>query len=84
MHFLTGEIGDGIFLRGDVGIAWLNVQSSLFGLSSSNAGFGILVGGGYSYPVSNETRITVNLYYGARRVESESYGALSINVGILL
>jgi hypothetical protein len=84
MHFLTGEIGDGFFLRGDVGIAWLNVQSSPGGSSSSNSGFGILLGGGYSIPVSNETRITVNLNYSSRRVESQSYGALSFNVGVLL
>ncbi len=83
-HFLTGEIGDGIFLRGDLGIAWLNAQSSPGGSSSSSAGFGILVGGGYSYPVSNETRLTLNFNYAARRVEGESYGASSFNIGILL
>lgn len=84
LHFLTGEVGDGIFIRGDAGMAWLSVQSSLAGSSSSNTGFGILVGSGYSFPVSNETRITVNLNYTAQWVESETYGALSINVGVLL
>jgi len=84
LHFLTGEIGDGVFLRGDVGMAWINVQSSLGLLSTSSAGIGILLGGGYSFPVSNETRITVNLNYCVRWVESESYRALSINVGVLL
>lgn len=84
MHFLTGEVGDGIFIRGDAGIAWLNVETSSGGSSSSNSGFGCLFGGGYSFAVSNETRIMVNLNYSSRWVESETYGALSINIGVLL
>jgi len=84
LHFLTREAGDGLFIRGDIGIAWLNVQSSPGGSSSSDAGFGLLIGGGYAIPVSDETRITLNLNYGARWVESESYGVLSITVGVLL
>jgi hypothetical protein len=84
LNFLTGEIGDGLYLRGDVGMAWLNVQGSGGLSSSSSVGFGGLVGGGYAFPVSSETRITQNLNYGVRWVESDSYGSLSVNLGVLL
>jgi hypothetical protein len=84
MHFLTGDIGDGLYIRGDAGLAWMNVQNSSGSSANSEAGYGLLVGGGYSLPVSNETRLTFNINYGIRQIESESYGALSINLGVLL
>lgn len=84
VHFLTGNIGDGLFIRGDAGLAWMNVQSSSGISVNSESGYGFLFGGGYSLPLSNETRISFNLNYGIRQIESESYGALSINVGVLL
>jgi hypothetical protein len=84
LHFLTGEIGDGLYVRGDVGIAWLNIQSSAGIGATSSAGFGALFGGGYSFPVSSETRLTLNIHYSSKWVEGDTYGALSVNLGVLL
>ncbi len=85
MHFLNGVIGNGIFIRGDAGIAVLDVDmGGREELNSRNAGVGCMVGGGYSFPVSRETRITTNLHYAIRVIKGESHGALSINIGILL
>ena len=85
MHFLRSKIGDGVFIRGDVGFAVLDFD---FGgteeLSWRKSGYGCLLGCGYSFAVSNETRITANLNYGLRIIEGDAHGALSINVGILL
>ena len=76
MHFLQHNIGDGIFVRGDVGAARLVFDSSLDDQTTSDWGLGILVGGGYGIPVSRETRILLHLNYSFRRVEGETYGNL--------
>lgn len=83
MHFVTAEIGDGLFLRGDIGIASLAVDVSGT-TSTSDTGFGVLIGGGYAFPVSSETRILLNLNFASRKVEGDNYGALGINVGVML
>lgn len=82
LHFLTDEIGHGIFIRGDVGIAWLNAKTSQGGSISSSAGFGILVGCGYAFAISKDA-MTLNLDYGMRWVEGESYGVSNIKLGFL-
>lgn len=83
MHFVTGEIGDGLFFRGDLGLATIGVEAS--GQSrTSDQGFGYLLGGGYAFPVSNETRLLLNLNYANRHVEGYDYGALSVNLGVML
>jgi hypothetical protein len=85
MHFLKGIIGNGIFIRGDAGIAVLDFDArGRQDLSFRDAGVGCMVGGGYSFPVSNETRITANLHYSMRIIKGDFHGALSINAGILL
>ena len=80
MHFFNNVIGSGIFIRGDAGIAMLIGETEEY----TGLGVGCLVGGGYSIPVSNETRITMNLQYGIRVIKAHVHGALGINVGILL
>ncbi|OQW48442.1 MAG: hypothetical protein A4S09_04495 [Proteobacteria bacterium SG_bin7] len=58
-HFLGANIGDGWFLRGDVGIASATETLSDGSISTtmgSARGGGIDLGGGYSWPISPETR----------------------------
>jgi hypothetical protein len=83
MHFLTGEIGDGVFLRGDVGIARIQLDAE-GETETSDAGLGTLIGGGFAFPVSSETRLLLNLNYANRAIEGERYGAVSVNLGVLL
>lgn len=84
MHFLTKEVGRGLFLRGDVGPARLGVSVEGGGLAvttSSEWGFGALIGAGYAIPVLSGTRILLNANYAFRRIEGEAFGAFAITVG---
>lgn len=80
MHFLQNRIGDGVFLRADVGASRLGISSSLESDITSEVGLGFLIGGGYGIPVSRETRILIHLNYSVRLVESENYGNLALSV----
>lgn len=84
MHFPTGEIGDGLFLRGDIGVASLNVSDSYGTSVSSDAGLGLLLGGGYAFPVSNETRLYFQGHFSARQVEGDTYRTGGITFGVML
>ena len=81
MHYLTNEIGKGLFLRADAGPARFTGDIEGGGISvtaSTGWGFGALVGTGYSIPVSAGTRILLNANYAFRRVEGANIGALSL------
>ena len=83
-HFLNDQIGKGLFLRGDAGPARFVIDVGAGGSSiseQSDWGFGVLVGGGYGIPVSDGTRIILNVNYGFRRVQGEGVGVLAISVG---
>jgi hypothetical protein len=84
LRFLTGDIGDGLFLRGDLGLASLNVHDSYGTSVSSDAGLGFLLGGGYAIPVSNETRMYLQGYYGSRTVEGDTYRSAGVTLGVML
>ncbi len=81
MHFLQNNIGDGLFIRVDVGPSRLVLDSSLSDdATTSKWGLGILAGGGYGMPISRETRILFHLNYSIRRIEEATYGNLGIGV----
>lgn len=81
MHFLQNNIGDGLFIRADIGPSRLVLDSSLSGdATTSKWGLGVLAGGGYGIPVSRETRILFHLNYSIRRIEGETYGNLGVGV----
>jgi hypothetical protein len=85
-HFFGANIGDGIFVRGDIGPTYLNVTATGSGLNlsaDSKAGFGALAGVGYALPVWEETRVLFNLNYAFRRVEGSRMGAFGLSVGFL-
>jgi hypothetical protein len=80
MHFFGKTIGDGFYVRGDVGIAKINMDSN-FGSATSDNGNGFLLGIGYGWPISNESRILVGLTTSSYSVESETYTTTSLTVG---
>lgn len=64
-HFFGENIGDGWFVRGDVGIARASIDFEIGSDDyddTSDAGLGLLIGGGYSLPIGTETRLLVGLY----------------------
>ncbi len=80
MFFLQERIGEGVFLRSDLGLSRLVLASSGNDTESSDIGVGFLIGGGYGIPVSRETRILIHLNYSIRSIESETYSNLGISV----
>lgn len=84
MKFLTNKIGEGWFLRGDIGLAQSSTKVEVGSLSdteTSDTGFGFLLGGGYGLPVSAGTRLLFNFNYSIRRIENESFRVLQISLG---
>ena len=89
MHFLTHEIGQGPFVRADVGLAR---QSAEVDLSEANEvaeieieatsdwGTGFLLGGGYGIPVTSGTRLLVNANFSLRRIEGEQIKSVGITL----
>ncbi len=80
MYFLMNGIGDGLFVRAEVGPARLALDSSLDISSTSDWGFGYLVGAGYGLPITSGTRLLLHLTYSGRNVEGESYGAFGLSL----
>ncbi|MEZ4698907.1 MAG: hypothetical protein R2834_01145 [Rhodothermales bacterium] len=81
MRFLQARVGDGFFLRSDIGPSRIVVDSSVLTSNlESDWGLGILVGGGYGFPVSPETRVLLHLNYSVRRIEGEQFTNFGIGV----
>jgi opacity protein-like surface antigen len=80
MHYLGDYFGSGPFLRADVGLANLLVQTSEGSGNDSENGFGILVGGGWSFDFGG-TRLLLNLNYAYRGVEDKTYNTIGFSVG---
>ena len=83
MHFFEHNIGQGFFARGDLGIAKMNLTSSEGDNESSDSGWGFLIGGGYGFPITEGTRLMLNGNYSYKKVESEVYGKVSVNLGFM-
>lgn len=80
MYFFEESIGEGIFLRADVGGARLVFDTSEGGKTTSDWGLGFRIGGGYGIPVSRETRILLHVNYSRRSVEDEPLGNFNLSV----
>ena len=81
IHSFGDEPGSGFFVRGDAGVAFAVVQSSVSSDGRSEYGFGALGGGGYGFAITEGTRLLLNLNYAVRRIESETYGVVGISLG---
>lgn len=85
-HYLTGNIGDGFFLSGDVGVITAKFESAAGGLSSSESsnGLGLRAGVGYSILLSNETRLPLQIQYQRASVSDDNSASSFIgSVGVL-
>lgn len=65
-HYLNSNFGDGFFLRGDAGFSKPSVESKVSGVTTkgeAKTGIGLRAGAGYSFLLSNETRLPVSITY---------------------
>ena len=85
MSFLGSEIGDGLFVRGDFGIAKAVVSSTgrFNSSTSSESGTGYLLGVGFGIPLSSQARIILGANTSSKKIDSKTYGATQFTVGIL-
>jgi hypothetical protein len=80
MHFLDNRIGDGFFVRADAGAARA-VGDSNGGTFTSEVGVGGMLGLGYGFVISPETRVLLNFNIAARRLEGFNYYAIGFTIG---
>lgn len=83
MKFFGRETGDGLFLRGDIGVAEASfTEDVLFGGTYTlDGGMGTLIGVGYGVPVSEESRILFSINIHNNDIENENWSAVSFNIG---
>lgn len=83
IHYPREYIGKGLFVRADIGTAQIIVDSSFGGTETSENGFGFMLGGGYSWPITKGTRFDLMAGFSSRSVESESYSSVLLNLGFM-
>ncbi len=81
MNFFQAEIGEGVFVRADAGMARGVIIDSENNSSTSDWGFGVLGGVGYGIPISSETRILLGMDYALKKIEGDNYTTLSFTIG---
>lgn len=81
MHFFGREPGDGLFVRGDIGVAKLLLSDSFGTNLTSDSGSGFVIGIGYGIPVSAESRLILSVTSANRSVEGDDYKAIAFNIG---
>jgi hypothetical protein len=80
-QYFPEEIGKGMFGRVDIGPAFGTVEASGEESESSDPGFGLLVGVGYAHPITDGTRLALNVNYAIRQIEGDSWKTLGISLG---
>ena len=84
MHFFGREIGDGLFLRADLGLAKASLDTTLDNtLLVSETGTGALFGLGYGIPISEGSRVLLGVNYTVRKIDGETISSTMFNVGLL-
>lgn len=88
-YYLMGKIGDGFFVRGDIGFPRISSEVSsstnpaLSSAADSKFGLGFMLGGGYDFVVTRDLKIGAGLYFNsatanyATGAQSESWTATS-------
>lgn len=82
-HYLSGERGKGLFLRGDLGMARMGLDASGMDTLTSDWGTGFLVGGGFSFQIGGSTWLSVSAEYTTKSVEDETFGGTTIGAAFL-
>lgn len=83
LYFPQGGVGDGLFLRGDLGLSGNRLQTLNGDSVTTKLGVGLLLGLGYAVPIANGTTLMLGGTVNVRRVGSENYGGLGLTVGTL-
>ncbi|MBL7995027.1 hypothetical protein JNM05_06600 [bacterium] len=82
-HYLDGQIGSGLFIRGDLGPAFLRISSNDQGTEKSNLGWGYLFGTGASLAVPSTT-LFASVNYAHKSFHGKSYQFISLGLGFML
>ena len=81
-YFPQRHIGQGFFIRSDVGPALMAVSSDDGTVEeTSDWGLGGLVGAGWSQPITSGTRLTFQVNGSLRQVEGDSWKAINFTLG---
>lgn len=85
--FLGQNIGDGFFWRGDAGITrFIEIWEGNPAYSdyTSDTGWGLSLGGGHSWPTTQEGRVTVSAILAKRKADSDNGGVDSTTISVRL
>ena len=81
-YFPQRHIGQGFFIRSDIGPALMGVTSDDDTVDeTSDWGLGGLVGAGWSQPITSGTRLTFQVNGSLRQVEGDSWKAINFTLG---
>jgi len=82
IKYLSPEIGNGIFFRGDIGSASsrYTLLNNTFALENGS-GSGILLGVGYGFKVSNESRLVLSLNTINIMINGDEYSSTQFMIG---
>jgi hypothetical protein len=84
-RFFGANIGDGVFVRGDIGPSRYSVTYSgdITSIGVSDWGLGLLAGGGYSWAIGEETRMLLGGYVALVTVDDSDATSLDVTMGFL-
>lgn len=82
-HYLDGQIGSGLFVRGDIGPAFMRLYSHDRGAERSNFGWGYLFGAGVSLAVRSMI-LLASVNYANKSFNGNSYRFISLGIGAML
>jgi hypothetical protein len=85
-RFFGANIGDGWFVRGDVGLSRTTLDVDTYTIDDSESGdfgLGALTGGGYGLALTRQTRILFGAYLTSRKSGSERATTANVNMGFL-
>ena len=81
-YFPQRHIGQGFFIRSDIGPALMGVTSDDDTVDeTSDWGLGGLVGAGWSQPITSGTRLTFQVNGSLRQIEGDSWKAINFTLG---
>lgn len=82
-HYLDGKIGSGLFLRGDIGPAFMRLSSGGRGTEKTSFGWGYLLGAGAALGVDSKI-LLASVHYVHKSFHGKSYNFYSMGLGFML
>ena len=89
IQHITGYIGNGIYIRGDAGMAF-GSNSYEFGdetySKSSESGFGLRLGGGFEFPIATDNDsvwMQLDISFTIKNIDDNKYKSLGFGLGFL-